>query len=155
MSLHMAFRWRLAQEFRATSRVEPSVFTKKSRVRNASSTDYVFPAVWRFQASTVSRRQHAERNQPALGIPDCSKRKKADQTGRCRSARFPKTMTCGCGASRRTAHKSPRPKSQQLERIRGPFVNRTSDLPDCCCHMAVRNLACYKCRNGGESLGCA
>ena len=143
----------------AHQRFEPSGFTKNPEVRNASSIiDYVFRwMAFQFipgyrEANTLNRNQpelampglmeevkkHVNRPVPELPISsedtDVLEMKSADGNGH-------KTV-----ASKRTVNS-----------LNDSVAHFQQDAPTCpsCGHMAVRNGACYKCLNCGESLGCS
>jgi ribonucleoside-diphosphate reductase alpha chain len=144
----------------AHQRFEPSGFTKNPEVRNASSiTDYVFR--WMaFQFIPGYREaNNVSRNQPELAIPglleelkkkinrpvpelpisedtDILEMKPADGNGN--------------GHKRGGAGRTVQSLSESVAHFQ-------QDAPTCpnCGHMAVRNGACYKCLNCGESLGCS
>jgi ribonucleoside-diphosphate reductase alpha chain len=150
----------------AHQRFEPSGFTRNPEIRNAASIiDYVFRwLAFEFipgyrEANTPSR------NQPELAIPGLEEEEKkninrpvpdlplsSDDTD---IVLAPKARAAGNGNGH-AGHSAPAtgryvsPLSQQL----GHFQ---SDAPTCpnCGHVAVRNGACYKCLNCGESLGCS
>jgi ribonucleoside-diphosphate reductase alpha chain len=49
------------------------------------------------------------------------------------------------------------PSSKAVKSLSDSVAHFQMDAPTCpsCGHMAVRNGACYKCLNCGESLGCS
>jgi ribonucleoside-diphosphate reductase alpha chain len=147
----------------AHQRFEPSGFTKNPEIRNAASIiDYVFRwLAFEFipgyrEANSVSR------TQPELAIPGLEEEEKkninrpvpdlpisSDDTDILVAP--VRAAANGHGGHAVTATgKYVSPLSQQL----GHFQ---SDAPGCpnCGHVAVRNGACYKCLNCGESLGCS
>ncbi|MBI5384732.1 MAG: vitamin B12-dependent ribonucleotide reductase [Verrucomicrobia bacterium] len=141
-------------------RYEPSGFTKNPEIRNASSiTDYVFrwmglQFVPGFREANTPNRGQQELAMPGL-LEEMKKRinrpvpnllpiaedtdvllKSAEGNGSKSSA-----------SAARSGEGSPLTKS---------FVNQM-DAPLCtvCGHVTVRNGACYKCLNCGESQGCS
>ena len=141
----------------AHQRFEPSGFTRNPEIRNAASIIEFIPGYR--EANTPSR------NQPELAIPGLEEEEKkninrpvpdlplsSDDTD---IVLAPKARAAGNGNGH-AGHSAPAtgryvsPLSQQL----GHFQ---SDAPTCpnCGHVAVRNGACYKCLNCGESLGCS
>jgi ribonucleoside-diphosphate reductase alpha chain len=137
----------------AHQRFEPSGFTKNPEVRNASSIiDYVFRWL-AFQFIPGYREGiNAARNQPELAMPDLIEevKKKVNRP----VPELPISddqdvviLKPGNG----NGH-----GKQSLKTLTSMIVNQ-ADAPTCpsCGHVAVRNGACYKCLNCGESLGCS
>jgi ribonucleoside-diphosphate reductase alpha chain len=143
----------------AHQRFEPSGFTKNPEIRNAASiTDYVFR--WMaMQFIPEYREANTQlRNQPELAIPGLIEELKKkvnrpvpdlplsddtdvldlDAAAALKKGQFPKSGKTVKSLSESVAHFQ-------------------MDAPTCpnCGHMAVRNGACYKCLNCGESLGCS
>ena len=54
-------------------------------------------------------------------------------------------------------HKSPTSAEYSIKTLSDSVAHFQQDAPTCpnCGHVAVRNGACYKCLNCGESLGCS
>ena len=141
-------------------RFEPSGFTKNPEIRNAASiTDYVFRWV-AFQFIPGYREEHSpNRNQPELAIPGLleEERKKvnrpvpelalAEDTDMldCKNGHVP-LVGNGKSSTART-----------VKTLSDSVAHFQQDAPTCpnCGHVAVRNGACYKCLNCGESLGCS
>jgi len=134
----------------AHQRFEPSGFTKNAEIRNASSiTDYVFR--WLAFQFIPGYRENitAARNQPELAIPGLVEELKkkinrpvpelpiSDDTDVIESK-------AGNGYSHRTLTLT-------------SMITNQQDAPTCpnCGNVVVRNGACYKCLNCGESLGCS
>jgi len=143
----------------AHQRFEPSGFTKNPEIRNASSiTDYVFR--WMaFQFIPGYRENATEvRNQTELAIPGLVEEIKKKINRPVPELPLSEDTTL-LEAAPGNAHK---PKVALLKPGQGK-LNLTStfqnqgDAPTCpnCGHVAVRNGACYKCLNCGESLGCS
>jgi ribonucleoside-diphosphate reductase alpha chain len=140
-------------------RFEPSGFTKNPEIRNASSiTDYVFRWL-AFQFLPGYREIHSpNRGQQELPMADLVEelKKKVNRP----VAELPLADNDTDILDLKDATKAPRvlnrpaPKagSELLKMIVGQ-----QDAPTCpnCGHVAVRNGACYKCLNCGESLGCS
>ena len=137
----------------AHQRFEPSGFTKNPEIRNASSiTDYVFRWL-AFQFMPGYREtMTAVRNQPELAMPGLLEEMKkkinrpvpellpvADDTDIIEAKNVKDTKT----ASRHLTLTS--------------MITNQQDAPTCpnCGNVVVRNGACYKCLNCGESLGCS
>jgi ribonucleoside-diphosphate reductase alpha chain len=145
----------------AHQRFEPSGFTKNPEIRNAASIiDYVFRWLalqfipgYREQASAV-------RAQPELSMPGLMEEIKkkvnrpvsdlpitADDTDV-----VVKATTVSTGNGHKPAH-----GSHAVTSLSDSVAHFQLDAPTCpsCGHVAVRNGACYKCLNCGESLGCS
>jgi ribonucleoside-diphosphate reductase alpha chain len=136
----------------AHQRFEPSGFTKNAEIRNASSiTDYVFR--WLALQFVPGYREslNVARTQPELAMPGLleeMKKKINRPVPELAIAEDNEVLDVksqngnGHGHSRLTLTSS--------------FQNQ-GDAPTCptCGHVAVRNGACYKCLNCGESLGCS
>jgi ribonucleoside-diphosphate reductase alpha chain len=144
-------------------RFEPSGFTKNPNIRNAASiTDYVF----RWMAVTFIpgyREQNSPtRNQPELAIPGLLDEVKknvnrpvpelalAEET---EIITRPSTAPRGGNGHHPTAAHS----EHVVKTLSDSVAHFQQDAPTCpnCGHVAVRNGACYKCLNCGESLGCS
>ena len=141
----------------AHQRFEPSGFTKNPEIRNAASiTDYVFR--WMAMQFIPGYREAntVVRNQPELQMPGLLEEMKrqvnrpvpelpiSDDTDILNL----KSSTTG------TTHAS---KRRTVKSLSESVAHFQQDAPTCpnCGHMAVRNGACYKCLNCGESLGCS
>jgi ribonucleoside-diphosphate reductase alpha chain len=144
-------------------RFEPSGFTKNPEIRNAASiTDYVFR--WMaFQFIPGYREENSKnRNQPELAMPgliDELKKKvnrpvpelaisedtEIEEKAGVKGAGFGNNGTTGAG------------QAQVIKTLSDSVAHFQQDAPTCpsCGHVAVRNGACYKCLNCGESLGCS
>ena len=149
----------------AHQRFEPSGFTKNPDVRNASSiTDYVFR--WMaFQFIPGYRQKNTlNRVQQELSIPGLIEAEK--KTVNRPVSDLPlsddtETITLeqaggnGNGNGNGNGAKSAKPR--QVTSLSESVAHFQADAPTCpsCGHVAVRNGACYKCLNCGESLGCS
>ena len=141
-------------------RFEPSGFTKNPEIRNAASiTDYVFRWL-AFQFVPGYREEYSSnRNQPELAMPGLAEemRKKVNRPvpelaisedteteEKSGSAAIPKRNGGSAGA-------------RTIKTLSDSVAHFQQDAPTCpsCGHVAVRNGACYKCLNCGESLGCS
>jgi ribonucleoside-diphosphate reductase alpha chain len=143
----------LARKF-AHQRFEPSGFTKNPEIRNASSiTDYVFR--WLALQFVPGYRESVTvaRTQPELAMPGLIEemKKKINRP-------VPELPI----AEETDILDVKSEKDNGLERGHAKFALTSSfqnqgDAPTCptCGHVAVRNGACYKCLNCGESLGCS
>jgi ribonucleoside-diphosphate reductase alpha chain len=145
----------------AHQRFEPSGFTKNPDIRNASSIiDYVFR--WMaFQFIPGYREQNGlTNNQPELAIPGLLEevKKKVNRP-------IPELPIADENDEAIEVSGSAAPNDGRRGPPPLPVINRPSDAiahfqqdaPTCpsCGHIAVRNGACYKCLNCGESLGCS
>jgi ribonucleoside-diphosphate reductase alpha chain len=146
----------------AHQRFEPSGFTRNPEIRNAASiTDYVFR--WMaFQFIPGFREANSPNpNQPELAIPGLLEEVKkkvnrpvpelplADDTEIL--VRPVKDSGNGACNGTITAH------GRTITSLSDAIAHFQADAPACpiCGHVAVRNGACYKCLNCGESLGCS
>jgi ribonucleoside-diphosphate reductase alpha chain len=149
----------------AHQRFEPSGFTKNPDIRNASSIiDYVF----RFMALEFipgyRESSGGGRNQPELPIPgliDANKKHvnrpvpdlpQADDTEILLASEV-SDRNLGNGGS----NGSGLTRGRTFANLSDAIAHFQADAPTCpsCGHVAVRNGACYKCLNCGESLGCS
>ena len=144
----------------AHQRFEPSGFTKNPEVRNASSiTDYVFR--WMaFQFIPGYREANTlNRNQPELGIPGLLEEVKKQVNRPVPELQISEDndiveLPANGGGN---GHKNSGAKAKTITTLSESIAHFQQDAPTCpnCGHMAVRNGACYKCLNCGESLGCS
>jgi ribonucleoside-diphosphate reductase alpha chain len=140
----------------AHQRFEPSGFTKNRELGRASSiTDYVFR--WMaFQFVPGYREAHTTlRGQQELPMPDL-----IEQDRRAINRPVPDLPLSGDTdivdvKPVREAVRHPHGDARS-HTLTSSFVNQL-DAPTCpnCGHVAVRNGACFKCLNCGESLGCS
>jgi ribonucleoside-diphosphate reductase alpha chain len=152
----------------AHQRFEPSGFTKNPEIRNASSIiDYVFRWLSLQFIPGYREANAVGSDQPELSLPglvDEAKKKInrpvsdlaiSDDTDTLPQA-APLPWTNGNGNG-----KGDRAQSLLAGRVVTSLSQSLShfqlDAPTCpnCGHIAVRNGACYKCLNCGESLGCS
>ena len=140
----------------AHQRFEPSGFTKNPDIRNASSiTDYVFrwmavQFIPGYRAAVT-----ANRAQPDLAMPGLLEEEKKRLNRPVPELPIAEDndapdLKSGNG----NGHRSTDPVVKSLNDSLAHFQQ---DAPTCpnCGHVAVRNGACYKCLNCGESLGCS
>jgi len=136
----------------AHQRFEPSGFTKNPEIRNASSiTDYVFR--WMALQFVPGYRESMDlaRNQPDLAMPGLLEEIKKNVNRPVPDLPIaeendtPLKVTNGNGTRERRA--------STLTQM----ITNQQDAPSCpnCGQITVRNGACYKCLNCGESLGCS
>jgi ribonucleoside-diphosphate reductase alpha chain len=136
----------------AHQRFEPSGFTKNPDIRNASSiTDYVFR--WMAMQFIPGFREASvgNRNQPELSMPGLMeevKKKVNRPVPELAIAEDTDLVEVKSGNGNGHSH-----GTQALTSM----ITNQQDAPTCpnCGHVAVRNGACYKCLNCGESLGCS
>ena len=134
----------------AHQRFEPSGFTKNAEIRNASSiTDYVFR--WMALQFIPGYREAVtgNRNQPELQMPGLVEEMK-------RQVNRPVPELAIADDTDLLELKDAVKGASRLKSLTSTFQNQ-GDAPTCptCGHVAVRNGACYKCLNCGESLGCS
>ena len=139
----------------AHQRFEPSGFTKNPEIRNATSiTDYVFR--WMALQFVPGYRESLQviRTQPDLAMPGLAEEIKKN-VNRPVPGLLPMAddtevapAQSGNGNGHRHEHRTLTLTS---------MITNQQDAPTCpnCGHVAVRNGACYKCLNCGESLGCS
>jgi len=145
-------------------RFEPSGFTRNPDIRNAASiTDYVFrwmgvQFIPGFRESTAPNR-----NQPELAIPGLQEAEKKTVNRPVPELAISDDTdivdpTFGNGGKGK-GHLSARPTrpERQVKTLSESVAHFQQDAPTCpnCGHVTVRNGACYKCLNCGESLGCS
>jgi ribonucleoside-diphosphate reductase alpha chain len=147
----------------AYQRFEPSGYTKNPDIRNASSiTDYVFRWMGLQFIEGYREANSPESNQPELTMPGLLEelKKKINRP------------VPDLPLSEDADVISPRPESDSgngarngsglvhgraITTLSDAIAHFQQDAPTCpnCGHIAVRNGACYKCMNCGESLGCS
>jgi ribonucleoside-diphosphate reductase alpha chain len=136
----------------AHQRFEPSGFTKNPEIRNASSiTDYVFR--WLALQFVPGYREAITPNraQPELVMPGLleeEKKKVNRPVPELAIAEDTDLLDIKSGNGNGGIHRALTLTS---------MITNQQDAPTCptCGHVAVRNGACYKCLNCGESLGCS
>jgi ribonucleoside-diphosphate reductase alpha chain len=141
----------------AYQRFEPSGYTKNPDVRNASSIiDYVFR--WLAYQFIPDYREtvNALRTQPELNIPGVLEAEKKAVNRPVRELPISDDqdiVDLKPGNGNGHGHTHGKPSLKALTSM----IQNQADAPACpsCGHVAVRNGACYKCLNCGESLGCS
>ncbi len=147
----------------AHQRFEPSGFTKNPDIRSASSiTDYVFR--WMANQFIPGYREANSPNagQPELAIPglidELKKKMNRPVSDLALSEEAESAMVVGAAkpAPSKATNSAPISIRTDYKVFPSAFQNQ-SDAPTCptCGHIAVRNGACFKCLNCGESLGCS
>ena len=137
----------------AHQRFEPSGFTKNPEIRSASSIiDYVFR--WMALQFVPGYREsiNAARTQPELSMPGLAEemKKKVNRP----VPELPMAEDTDVVDVKGEQRQWPRPRRA---RSLTSMITNQQDAPTCpnCGHVAVRNGACFKCLNCGESLGCS
>lgn len=141
-------------------RFEPSGFTKNPEIRNASSiTDYVFRWL-AFQFLPGYREAHSPaRGQQELPMPDL-----VEEMKRRVNRPVPElpvadddTDYINIHTVRTAGAAHPAPGRYEVKSLNDAVAHFQQDAPTCpnCGHVTVRNGACYKCNNCGDSLGCS
>jgi ribonucleoside-diphosphate reductase alpha chain len=146
----------------AHQRFEPSGFTKNPEIRNAASIiDYVFR--WLALQFIPGYREAATavRTQPELVMPGLEEevKKKVNRPVPDLAITGDDTdivVKATTEPSNSNGHK-PAQATRPVQTLSASIAHFQMDAPSCpsCGHMAVRNGACYKCLNCGESLGCS
>jgi ribonucleoside-diphosphate reductase alpha chain len=138
----------------AHQRFEPSGFTKNPEIRNASSiTDYVFRWLALQFVPDYRESLNVSRTQPELAMPGLLEEIKKKVNRPVPELPIAEdTEVLEVKSENGHGQKSGFTKLT----LTSSFQNQ-GDAPTCpvCGHVAVRNGACYKCLNCGESLGCS
>jgi len=148
----------------AHQRFEPSGFTKNPEIRNAASiTDYVFRWL-AMQFVPGYRESHSpNRSQPELAMPGLLEEVKKHINRPVPELPLSEDTEVvdlrpepGNGNGGRL-HGSTTASDRKVKSLNDSVAHFQQDAPTCpsCGHVAVRNGACYKCLNCGESLGCS
>ena len=149
----------------AHQRFEPSGFTKNPEIRNAASIiDYVFR--WMALQFIPGYREAStgNRSQPELPMPDLLEevKKKVNRPVRDLainedSELVVKPVSAVIGLSNGASNGHGSTQGRTVKKLSDAIAHFQADAPTCpsCGHVAVRNGACYKCLNCGESLGCS
>jgi ribonucleoside-diphosphate reductase alpha chain len=141
----------------AHQRFEPSGFTKNPEIRNASSiTDYVFR--WMAAQFIPGYREAMIGNhtQPELAMPGLADEEKKRVNRPVRELALAEDNDIIDVKKSGNGHTNPGPV-RAVKSLNDSVAHFQLDAPTCpsCGHVAVRNGACYKCLNCGESLGCS
>jgi len=143
-------------------RFEPSGFTKNPEIRSASSiTDYVF----RWMAGQFIpgyRDAHAANgSQPELAMPGLLEEQKKRINRPSPELPIPSDDTdvveTDKSGGNGNGHGPAEGANREVNHLNDAVAHFQQDAPICpnCGHVTVRNGACYKCWNCGESLGCS
>jgi ribonucleoside-diphosphate reductase alpha chain len=141
----------------AHQRFEPSGFTKNPEIRNAASiTDYVFR--WLALQFVPGYREtlNAVRTQPELAMPGLIEEEKKRVNRPVRELPIADDADVLDLKSGNGDNGNGNGNGHGAKTLTSMITNQ-QDAPTCpsCGHVAVRNGACYKCLNCGESLGCS
>jgi ribonucleoside-diphosphate reductase alpha chain len=149
----------------AHQRFEPSGFTKNPEIRNAASiTDYVFRWIAIQFIPGYREENSPNRNQPELAIPGLLEelKKKVNrpvpELALSEDTDVLDLKTNGEGSGNGNGHHpAASAGAKTVKTLNDSIAHFQQDAPTCpnCGHVAVRNGACYKCLNCGESLGCS
>jgi ribonucleoside-diphosphate reductase alpha chain len=150
----------LARKF-AHQRFEPSGFTKNPEIRNAASiTDYVFR--WMALQFVPGYREAnvTSRNQPELAMPGLLeevKKKINRPVPELALSEDTDVLDVKAGNGGGPGGDPADALSGTVRTLNDSVAHFQQDAPTCpnCGHVAVRNGACFKCLNCGESLGCS
>ena len=143
----------------AHQRFEPSGFTKNPEIRSAASiTDYVFR--WMAMQFVPGYREAntQARNQPELAMPGLLEELKKKINRPVPELAISEDTDVfdieDAGGESKGFHA---PAAKTVKSLSDSVAHFQQDAPTCpnCGHVAVRNGACYKCLNCGESLGCS
>jgi ribonucleoside-diphosphate reductase alpha chain len=143
----------------AHQRFEPSGFTKNPEIRNASSiTDYVFRWMAMQFVPGYREKNTVARNQPELAMPGLLEEMKKQINRPVPELPISDdTDVLDLDSAVMIQQGNLPPSSKVVKSLSDSVAHFQMDAPTCpsCGHMAVRNGACYKCLNCGESLGCS
>jgi ribonucleoside-diphosphate reductase alpha chain len=134
-------------------RFEPSGFTKNPQIRRASSIiDYVFRWMGIQFIPGYLERTTGDTSQQELNIPGLQK---AEAQHVNKPVVELPVVSGGDGES--VDHAAAHSHSHDASAISQSVAHFMEDAPACtaCGHLTVRNGACFKCLNCGESLGCS
>ncbi|MSU56577.1 MAG: vitamin B12-dependent ribonucleotide reductase [Pedosphaera sp.] len=148
----------------AHQRFEPSGFTKNPDIRNASSiTDYVFRWMANHFISGYRETNSPNRNQPEFAMPGLIEELKkkinrpVPELAHSTDTDLLEMETIEPAPARNLAAMSGSQSGMTVKTLSDSVAHFQQDAPTCpnCGHVAVRNGACFKCLNCGESLGCS
>jgi ribonucleoside-diphosphate reductase alpha chain len=145
-------------------RFEPSGFTKNADIRNAASiTDYVFRWMALQFIPGFREANTPNRNQPELAIPGLQEAEKkkvnrpVPELAIAEDTEILDAKSNNGGNGKGRHHSKPAHPERHVKSLSESVAHFQQDAPACpnCGHVTVRNGACYKCLNCGESLGCS
>ncbi len=139
-------------------RFEPSGFTKNPEIRNASSiTDYVFR--WMALQFIPGYREATQSKQQELSMPGLLDeiKKKVNRPVPELPLSDDTDIIVKSNAIKQGGNGARKSGGHAITTLSDAIAHFQKDAPTCpnCGHLAVRNGACYKCLNCGESLGCS
>jgi ribonucleoside-diphosphate reductase alpha chain len=142
----------------AYQRFEPSGFTRNSEIRNASSiTDYVFR--WLALQFVTGYREacSTNHNQAELPIPGLLEEVKKKVNRPVPELAISEDDTTTLDNPARPGNGNGHHPARPVVTLSDTIAHFQLDAPMCpnCGHITVRNGACFKCLNCGESLGCS
>jgi len=144
-------------------RFEPCGFTKNPDIRNAASiTDYVFRWMAVQFVPGYREQNSPNRNQPELAIPGLLEEEKKKVNRPVPELALAEDTegvegVPGNGHNGNGYSHDPSVGGHTVKTLNDSVAHFQQDAPTCpnCGHVTVRNGACYKCLNCGESLGCS
>ncbi len=144
----------------AYQRFEPSGFTRNPAIRNAASIiDYVFRWMGlQFIPGYAQATAPGVAQQPELAMPGLEEElKKKLNHSVPELPRIDPPEVLDVTPEPDPARMAPGAGRSSANRLLTATFQNQDDAPSCpaCGHIAVRNGACYKCLNCGESLGCS
>ncbi len=141
----------------AHQRFEPSGFTKNPDIRNASSIiDYVFRWMANQFVAGYREKTRPDTTQRDLALPGLSEAEKKSVNRPVPDLEISDDTDIMLKSDAAKPVSAARHEHGDSVANINIFVNQ-QDAPSCpnCGHITVRNGACYKCLNCGESLGCS
>ncbi|PWU19686.1 MAG: vitamin B12-dependent ribonucleotide reductase [Verrucomicrobia bacterium] len=145
-------------------RFEPSGFTRNPEIRNAASiTDYVFRWMANQFIPGYKEANNPNRNQPELAIPGLREAEKKQvnrpvpELALSDDTEIVEVQPAPVGNGKQHNTPTATVTAVKIKNLNDTIAHFQQDAPTCpnCGHVAVRNGACYKCLNCGESLGCS
>jgi ribonucleoside-diphosphate reductase alpha chain len=141
----------------AHQRFEPSGFTKNPEIGRASSIiDYVFRWL-AFQFIPGYRESNAKDGQPNLPLPGLTEIERQSVNRSVPELPLSEDTDILVKSEVLKQSSSTTRTEYKVESLSDALKHFMHDAPACpkCGHIAVRNGACFKCLNCGESLGCS
>jgi ribonucleoside-diphosphate reductase alpha chain len=141
----------------AHQRFEPSGFTKNPEIRNASSIiDYVFRWLGLQFLPEYRDAMNAAHSQPELAMPGLMEEVKKKVNKPVKELPLADDTEILLKPVNGNGRSTPSTR-RAIQSLNDAVAHFQQDAPLCpkCGHVAVRNGACYKCLNCGESLGCS
>ena len=141
----------------AYQRFEPSGFTKNPEIRNASSIiDYVFRWL-ALQFQSGYRESQDRSQQPELAMPGLLEEVKKKVNRPVSDLQIADDTEIVIKSAKANGKSTAPSTGRVVKNLSDSVKHFMHDAPTCpnCGHVAVRNGACFKCLNCGESLGCS